>query len=166
MIDPTPAVAHPPRVKGVVTLQRPHDGDYLNLLRLWELKRGARLMPSRADFDPAELTTLLPDIFLVDVLPPPAHYRFRLMGENVVSFHGGNFSGKTFLECFEPRSAALLIALFDSVVEGRAPIFRTGEAYWWSDKKYSAFECCYFPLSADGRDVNMVIGAMRFPMRH
>jgi len=136
------------------------------LLRLWELKRGTRPMPSRSDFDPSELATLLPDIFLVDVLPAPAHYRFRLMGKNVVSFHGDNFSGKTFAECFEPRVAALLVALFDTVVETRAPIFRTGEAYWWSDKRYSAFECCYFPLSADGQTANMVFGAMRFPSRH
>ena len=161
-----PIAPHPPRVKGVVTLQRPHDAHYLNLLRLWESKRGTRLMPSRSDFDPIELETLLPDLFLVDVLPPPAHYRFRLMGENVVSFHGGNFSGKTFSECFEPRAAMLLVALFDSVVEGHAPIFRTGEAYWWTEKHYHAFECCYFPLSDNSRTANAVMGAMRFPRRH
>jgi hypothetical protein len=123
-------------------------------------------MPSRSDFDASDFVTLLPDIFLVDVLPAPTHYRFRLVGENVVKFHGENFSGKTFAECFEPRAAALLVALFDSVVEGHAPIFRTGEAYWWSDRIRRAFECCYFPLSADGRAANMVIGAMRFPRRH
>jgi hypothetical protein len=156
----------PPLVQGVVTLQQPNDPDILDLRRLWEAKRGTRLMPSRSDFDPWEFKSLLPDVFLIDVVPPPDRYRCRLLGENVVRFHGQNFTGRTFEECFEPSAAALLMALFDAVVESRAPMVRTGAAYWWIDKKYDMFESCYFPLASDGRTVNMVLGAIRFSKPH
>jgi hypothetical protein len=153
----------PPFVNGVATLHSPTDPDFLNLWHLWETKRGTRLLPSRSDFDPTEFKALLPDTFLLDVLPSAPHYRFRLMGENVVSFHGRSFTGKTFEQCFEPPALTLLTALFDAFVEGRVPIFRAGNAYWWSDQSYKTFESCYFPLSADVRVVNMVLGAIRFP---
>jgi len=152
----------PPLVRGVVTLQSPDDPDFLDLWRLWELKRGNRPLPSRSDLEPWEFKPLLPDIFLVDVLPPPARYRFRLLGESVVRFHGHNFTGRTFQECFQPLAAAQLTALFDAVVAGRAPIFRTGAAYWWTEKQYEMYQSCAFPLAADGRTVNMIIGAIKF----
>jgi hypothetical protein len=166
MTDSISAELSPPLVKGVVTLRLPHETDFLDVLRLWQSKRGARSMPSRLDFEPSEFAALLPDIFLVDVAPTPPRYRFRLMGEQVVRFHGCNFTGKTFEQCFEPRAATLLVALFDTVVEGHAPIFRAGTAYWWTEKTYRKFESCYFPLSADGHTANMVLGAVRFPRLH
>ncbi|HUK08709.1 MAG TPA: PAS domain-containing protein [Stellaceae bacterium] len=160
------AIDPPPLVRGVVTLQHPDDADFVDLWRLWLSKRGNRPMPSRRDFEPWEFKPLLPDVFLVDVLPPPARYRFRLVGGNVVRFHGHNFTGKTFEECFDPSAAGLLAALYDSVVEGRAPIFRAGAAYWWTEKQYDMYESCHLPLSPDGRSVNMVLAAIRFHKPH
>jgi hypothetical protein len=159
------AIDVPPLMQEVVRLQRPNDPDFVDLWQLWESKRGTRLLPSRSDFDPWEFKTLLPDIFLLDVLPPPARYRFRLLGENVVRFHGHNFTGKSLRECFEPAAETLLTALFDVVVEGRAPVFRAGQAYWWTDRKYGTYESCALPLSADGFTANMVFGAIKFPKR-
>jgi hypothetical protein len=136
------AIDPPPLVRGVVTLQHPDDADFVDLWRLWMSKRGNRPMPSRRDFEPWEFKPLLPDIFLVDV------------------------TGKTFEECFELSAAALLTALYDSVVEGRAPVFRAGAAYWWTEKQYDMYESCHLPLSPDGRSVNMVLAAIRFHKPH
>jgi hypothetical protein len=42
-------------------LDRPCDPDLVELYRLWETKRGERLMPSRGDFDPSEFSQAAAD---------------------------------------------------------------------------------------------------------
>lgn len=46
----------------------------------WKSRCRDRQMPSRSDIDPIDVPTLLPCIFLVDVLNDPRDFRFRLAG--------------------------------------------------------------------------------------
>lgn len=64
------------------------DGDSLEihhpllqrLLQLWDVKRGQRPMPVRADFDVLELKDWLGNLVLVDVLEGATEFRYRLYG--------------------------------------------------------------------------------------
>jgi hypothetical protein len=63
------------------TLDEPRDPDLVALYRLWITKRCLRLMPSRADFDPAEFKRLLAGVVLMEAGPPGGPYIVRLVGE-------------------------------------------------------------------------------------
>jgi hypothetical protein len=142
-------------------LQEPRDPDLIALHRLWLAKRGARRMPSRPDFDPAEFRNLLPEIVLYDIGPAPGSYTVRLIGERLVQFAGRNVTGKPAGAAFGPEGEATLTRILDNVVSRAVPVFGAGQVYWAPDKSHKHYEVCLLPLSADGETVNMILGALK-----
>jgi hypothetical protein len=96
---------------------------FRDLFAYWERKRGTRAMPTRADIDPIELKTHLGHLVLVEVLPGPQRFRFRLAGTKVVEAYGRDSTGKTVDEVFagtDPVAYRFLLEIFGTVVERRA----------------------------------------------
>ena len=61
----------------------------------WSAKRGKRTMPSRADIDPLEMTFIIGNLILVDVIPgTPLGFRIRLHGTNLVERAHYELTGK------------------------------------------------------------------------
>lgn len=149
-------------VSGARSLDRPRDPELAALHRLWEAKRGARALPARADFEPAEFRRLLPNILLLDVLPPPEFYRVRLAGEAVNEFYGQNITGLTPREYMGAEAANAISGLIATVVTSGQPVFRSGRTYWQSDRSYKRFENCMLPLAKDGHCVDMLLVAIKF----
>jgi len=141
----------------------PRDPRIQALYAYWEGARGGRAMPARADIDPAEIPALLPYIIMYDVAPGGG-YTIRLVGEEVVRFVGRNATGSPAGSTMPRRSAEMVIKILDAVATERAPKFRAGKAHWHPDKNYRDFEACFLPLSADGATVNIVLGAISFPV--
>ena len=61
---------------------------------LWDRKRCARNMPTRADLDPVEMPKLLPHMALVEVDKFDPRLRIRLVGTNIVNIYSANFTGQ------------------------------------------------------------------------
>jgi hypothetical protein len=140
-------------------LDAPENPELVRFYHLWRNKRGLRLMPSKSDFDPAEFTALLPDVFIMQVDGP---YTVRLVGERVVEFFGRTTKGHpagTFTSA-EGRDA--MEQLMDFVVECRTPIFRAGATYWSESKPHKRFEACFLPLSSNDRSVDAILAAAKF----
>ncbi|UDF03839.1 PAS domain-containing protein [Asticcacaulis sp. AND118] len=77
-------------------------------LTYWQnLRRKAGQTPQRAAFDPVQLKSLLPSVF---VLTARDGFRFRLIGERVERLHGTGFKGRAFSGLFEKPHQALLVA--------------------------------------------------------
>lgn len=134
------------------------------LYRLWQGLRGDRAMPARRDVDPARIPHLLPDLFLVDVLPggpPERRYRVRLQGTAQARYHGTDWTGAFLHERTDRASADRLCAVGDQIVASRAPWMSTGNLYWLPSKPYHHFETVLLPLSDDGATVNMILGLTR-----
>ena len=96
---------------------------FRDLLAYWERKRGTREMPTRSDIDPLELKQHLGWLVMVDVLPEPGRFRFRLVGTKVVEAYGRDSTGRTVEEAFadaDPVGYAFLLDLFGTIVEQRA----------------------------------------------
>ncbi|HYM03351.1 MAG TPA: PAS domain-containing protein [Stellaceae bacterium] len=142
-------------------LDAPRDRHLSALYAWWQTKRGARPMPCRADFDPSEFKKLLPNIFMYDVGPTPGAFSVRLIGERLREFIGQNVRGKPAGSTFDRDAASALIRILQLTVERRAPVFRTGSAYFSRDKRYKKFESCLLPLSADGETVSVILGAVQ-----
>jgi hypothetical protein len=132
------------------------------LFDYWTMKRGSRRAPARADIQPGEIRSLLGDVMIWNVDKPGHAYTIRLVGENIVRFAGRNNTGASATVGMPPEAAATMIAVLTKAVETRAPLFRTGQAFWQLDKSYRNFEACYLPLSADGETVNMILGGVKF----
>jgi hypothetical protein len=151
-------------VKGLQreVLDRPCDPDLVELYRLWEMKRGARLMPSRCDFDPSEFRKLLPTIQLYDVGRTEGTYRVRLVGSALVELAGRNNTGKPPGYGLPEADARSIVEILNGVVRRRAPLFGRGHVHWISGKSYRKYEGCVLPLSDDGTSVNIILCALKF----
>lgn len=143
-------------------MDRPRDEAIEQLYGLWLAKRGIRAVPARGDLDPAAFRRLLPNIMLVDVLPPPDIYRVRLSGEAINEFYGGSITGRVPREYLSPEAVQVVAGLTRALIEQRQPIFRAGRVHWQADKTYKQFESCLLPLAADGEIVDMVLAAIKF----
>jgi hypothetical protein len=151
-----------PVYDGVVMLDAPRDPDFKAFLRWWEETTRTRALPSRADFDPAKHRRLLPHVFIMEKQPAPGRYVQRLVGSTVESFYGMRLGGQSLQQSFPGEGADRLARLYDAIGAHRKPCFRMGPTYWYAQKSYRRYEACFFPLSPDGAEVNMIIGAIKF----
>jgi len=140
-------------------LDEPQDPELFRLYHLWRSKRGLRLMPSKADIDPAEFKSLLPDIFIIQA---DALYTVRLVGERIVEVVGHSTKGHPAGMFMSPKGRDAMKRLMDLVVERRTPIFRSGPAYWLEGKGHQRFEACFLPLSRDDKTVDAILAAVKF----
>lgn len=129
--------------------------DMLKMLNYWHAKRGGRLMPSRADIDPADFRRFLPHITLVDVVADERRFVYRLVGTKEVELRGRDPTGKSVIEAYFASSVDVAIANYDRVVRTRAP-FYTADPYQVVDR-YIGEEDLFLPLSNDGERVNMIL---------
>ena len=123
----------------------------------WLAKRGARAMPRRADLDPTEIPPLLlPGITLVDVVPDPRRYVYRLVGTMEVEVRGYDPTGKSVGEAYFGENAEDATECYDRVVETRAPVLDP-LPFLERRRGYRGAESLFLPLSNDGITVNMIM---------
>jgi hypothetical protein len=131
-----------------------------NLRRIyayWRTKRGDRSMPRRMDLDPTEIPPrLLPGITLVDVVPDPRRYVYRLVGTMEVEVRGYDPTGKSVGEAYFGESAGDATECYDRVVETRMPILDP-LPFLERRRGYRGAESLFLPLSNDGFAVNMIM---------
>jgi hypothetical protein len=144
------------------------DAPLLRALRdYWEAKRGRRAMPGRRDFDPAEIPSLLPHVFMLDVLPGGGDFRFRLLGSEITRRYGRDSTGKTLRDVYAVTSPTMfdqLTRLMTAVVESRRPVLSRSSLAAVS-KDFVAYEAIHLPLSDDGQSVNIILGGTSFARR-
>lgn len=126
--------------------------------RYWRRKTGGRLMPSRADIDPAEIPKLLPDVMLVDVLPD-GRYRYRLIGTENARAHGMNATGRYLDEVLPGvEYKGHVLRLYDECVRERRPLY--SECLFLSPQRGAAerhSKVLFLPLSQDGSNANIIL---------
>jgi hypothetical protein len=125
------------------------------LYRYWDGKRGTRLMPSRADLDPAEMVPYLPSILLVDVVADDRLYVYRLVGTREVRMRGKDPTGQAVMEhSWHDRAQAL--RNYDHVVLSKAPHIDTTPAIS-SDREWLDMETIFLPLSETDDEVDKIL---------
>lgn len=161
-LEPSPQWRSAPNSRQVNWQQVPLDrvGDYSPLFNLtldyWNRIRGSRWAPSRADFNPAEVATLLPHVILLEVVYPGPRFRYRLAGTMTVDMHALELTGR-YVDELEP--AAFRDALAGhllAVVQSRECQFIRWRLINHADQ---ARDYCVLrlPLSSDGETVDMVL---------
>lgn len=131
--------------------------------RYWaSIAPGPGRLPGRRHFDPADVTSLLPNIWLVDVVRDPLRFRFRLLGTTVEKFAGRRLTGRWLDEELGPETREEVLANLTAVVATGAPSWRRGPSLIVPEKSVVTLERLYLPLAADGRTVDMVLGLTIF----
>jgi hypothetical protein len=126
---------------------RRHLPTITELHQYWLARRGERLMPRRADIDPAHIAALLPHIALVDIEHEPFRVRYRVVGTKMVEYCGHDFTG-LYLDEVKFSKPDELLALYRRAATERAPTFRSTN--WRSpDGAFWALENAILPLSED-----------------
>lgn len=112
-------------------------------------------MPRRADIDPADIASLLPQIALVDIEHEPFRIRYRVVGTKLVEYVGHDFTGLYLDEVKFSRPGELLMLYRRAALE-RTPTFRSTNwrgpdgVIWW-------VENAILPLSEDDKVVTQCL---------
>jgi len=127
------------------------------LLAYWQAKRGDRVMPGRADIEPAEIEAILPHLFMVDVERDPLRFRYRLVGSVLTDILGEDIKGR-YLDEMPLLFRTFATGAYDEVLRVRGPCYKevSGVAAYFR----IAYKRLLLPLSADGDDVGIVLGAI------
>ncbi len=125
----------------------------------WLALRGERTMPSRADIDPVHIPALLPHIVLVDVIGAPPVFRYRLVGTGVTEIANRDATGCILDESlYGNNTDRMLLAYRETVADGRPKAVR--EVVQFVQKDWVRIEVLLMPLSADGQNIDMILGAV------
>jgi hypothetical protein len=128
----------------------------------WHRQRGARTMPARPDIDVAEIPTLLPHMFVIDVLENPRELRFRVAGAHMRQALGEELTGRHIAGAFPPDFGGEVKAIWSRVVDQKTPVRSWGDLRV-PGKEFLKWEGAAMPLSSDSAAVNMLLGSVIFP---
>jgi hypothetical protein len=130
-------------------------------LAYWRSKLAGRAMPVRRDIDPVDIPKLLPYVMLVDVLPVPLDFRYRLIGTEVRGILRHDYTGKRFSEMPGKGRGSTVWANCEQVVLTKAP-FSLSPPYVGPEQHLRRCENLLLPLSENGLDVTMVLQVISF----
>jgi hypothetical protein len=133
---------------------------FRQLYDYWRDIRGPRAMPSRRDIDPLDLKELLGWLLLIDVEWAPLRFRFRLIGTEIVAIRGVDLTGRYLNESVFP--AQDIVLKFNTRVATEPCIGFQCALDTMRDARAGCISRLSLPLSADGRQVNMIIGGFEY----
>ncbi len=129
-----------------------------SLLEYWVSQCGDRGFPDRAAIEPSEISRILPNIFIVEIVAgEETDYRFKLVGTLIVELEG-ECTGRLLSELFADRDEhANIWQQYDDCCLGEIYV-RNGNLGWLR-KKFIDYEVVLLPLYGSGGAVEYLIGA-------
>jgi len=119
--------------------------------------------PQRADIAPEEITSLLPYVFMLDVLDDGGlqDFRFRLVGTAIAEIEGEH-TGRLLSEMFPDRqSYAVLWQQYRDAAAGK--VWVRHETLRWQGRDHLRYEVILAPLQDVSGNVTMLIGIAHAP---
>jgi hypothetical protein len=145
-----------PRTTDRAEIARRASAPALELLALWDLKRGPRALPARRDLTPVELGRWLSRLTLVDVAHAPRRLTYRVVCSRHVDIRGYDPTGKTVEEGFHGRSLEAALENYRLAIDLRVPVYDWDDAPsrdgWLREQ-----EMLMLPLGDDGSRVDKVL---------
>lgn len=142
--EPLPPTAHP-KVARIVDVWR-------------SLSPGPGLLPGRRHFDPALVPELLPNLWLIDVVPAdPRLFRFRLIGGAIVDAGARFRKGEFLADIGTAEEVALLFANCTGQMASRRAQWRRGPSTLGHLEHIPRLERVTLPMAADGTTVDLFL---------
>ena len=131
----------------------------------WSAKCGARTMPSRADIDPLDMTFIIGNVILVDVIAgTPLGFRIRLHGTNLVECAHYELTGKMLDDLPQVEFRNLTRQSFTKVANSGEPLHALNDRVL--DDMSRRYETIILPLSRDDARVDMLLCGMIYDDGH
>jgi len=127
----------------------------------WQSKRTGRAMPSRRDIDPGDIPKLLPYLMLIDVLPAPLDFHYRLIGTEICSISKHDYTGKRFSEVPGKGKGSVVWDNCEKVVLTKMPFSRT-PPYIGPEQYLRECENVLLPLSENDTEVSMILQVISY----
>jgi hypothetical protein len=124
----------------------------------WWIGANGGRVPLKRQFDITEHPSIAANIFLTD-LTPDGEFRFKLLGEHVISMIGANRTGMRVRNGTEADFGHALDEYYWSILRERQCKLCLGTMAF-ADKDYWRFESLDCPLSSDGERIDYIIGVM------
>jgi hypothetical protein len=126
----------------------------------WQtLRPPGRRLPRRQDIDPVEIPTLLPNIWLTDVVMERgvARFRERLVGTALAKLFGKDTTGRFFEEIYAGDHLARQLATYRAVVDRGMPHLARLRVPL-NDRDFIVYDRLMLPLASDYTTPDMIIG--------
>lgn len=135
------------------------------LYTYWNAQRGARRFPARRDLDPIQMRYALGGITLFNVEPPaepggPPRFRYRLIGSDIVTRDGFDFTGRYLEDLPKPQYRALLLNRLYALVRDPAPRLVRNKQFY--DESWYDYEAIWLPLAEDGETPDIMMACQIF----
>jgi hypothetical protein len=140
------------------------DKRLLELHAYWLSLSSEGSTPYRGAFKPAAIPSLLPSIFLIDVLNGPRNFRFRLVGTTFKTASGQELTGRLISEVFPPEFHQEVFDGWNAVVENGGPNWARGR-FWLKEKDFLNWQGVALPLRAPNGATDQLLGAATFSSR-
>lgn len=145
------------------------DTDWLPALRrlvgYWAGKRGDAAIPRRADIDPVDIPTVLPDLWMIDVVGSPPRFRYRLVGTRIATRVDHDPTGKWVEEAFPRFGESGHQQAAARVVETGVPCVYSGPPLMASDPDIYRVQRATLPLRLSGDHTEILLGLSLFMFR-
>ena len=128
------------------------------LFQYWDKLRGNRVAPTRNSIEPADIRSLLPNIFILqktqdqDIL-------FRLAGTQICALMGQEFRGQAFSEIWETKSADRINDIVNFVLSSGKPVVVSADTLQ-PGRKRADIEIMILPLASELHKMDRVIGSL------
>ncbi len=130
---------------------------YASILRLWDLKRGDRLMPSRSDFNFEDFQGWYGSTAISVV--EDDDLRFTLYGDKYVELLGVDLTNRLLCASMDEGLIARTKKYFAALINGPRIGHLSGVAPT-AGRDYMAFNVLDMPLSDNGQDVTQFIHSL------
>ncbi|WP_282606871.1 PAS domain-containing protein [Pelagibius sp. Alg239-R121] len=126
------------------------------LYDFWLAHRGEKPAMLRSDLDPMDIPHLLKNLILADVSEGGRAIRYRLVGTEIVTAHGVDYTGKTIEELTSGATLDFTRDLYSMVVGQAIPVFSQGH-FRWAGKEHCWTKRLHLPLTRDGKNIDVVL---------
>ena len=130
----------------------------------WLDKARPGRLPGRADIRPEELVAELPFLYLIDIATDPLAFRYRLVGTAIGIWSGREYTGVPINEAEYGPHWRGVFDEYRAVMETASPRRDERNSPWFT-KEFQYYERLLAPLAADGRKVDMILGALHIVER-
>ncbi len=142
----------------------PHSST-VSFISYWRgLQPSPERAPARARFDPARLKSLIPQMLMISATD--SAWRFRLSGGFLVTVHGLELRGTSFLNLFQPPFTNPVRVALGSAVRRQQPLILRLAAPWQvhratddeSRNETVTLEICLCPVTNAEGEVDRLVG--------
>lgn len=130
-----------------------------SLFDYWNKKRGEQRFILRSQLEPGEIAPLLPLVFILEVQREPRRYLIRLMGTEIVTRFGGDYTGRYMDELDLGAIKEQVLAGYDHVVDRVEPHLEFAE-FTQQGRGTIQAERLALPMSTDGQTIDLILGSV------